>query len=182
MSSQIGYYDTLKSVAGKVFTYLASITLTGTDGKAITVTEDTTLDEAVAMSDKATKTSGIWTPDLKFGGLKVGITYSTANGKWTQIGNIVFFDLSFRLSNKGSSVGDATISIPSVCSSVSPAYQNLSVRAVSGLSFTAPLYGAALSGTATLILMDNNSGAQRNLTDSAFVNTTEISITGFYFV
>lgn len=33
MPSQIGYADTLKSVAGKVFTYLASITLTGTDGK-----------------------------------------------------------------------------------------------------------------------------------------------------
>ena len=48
-----GYYDTLKSVAGKVFTYLASITLTGTDGKTITVTQDTSLDEAVAMSSKA---------------------------------------------------------------------------------------------------------------------------------
>lgn len=59
MASQIGYYDTLKSVAGKVFSFLASITLTGTDGKTITVTQDTSLDEAVAMSSKAPKTDTI---------------------------------------------------------------------------------------------------------------------------
>jgi len=65
MSSQIGYFDTLKSVAGKVFAYLASITLTGTDGKTITVTQDTSLDEAVAMSSKAPKDSpSLTTPSL----------------------------------------------------------------------------------------------------------------------
>jgi len=53
MAAQIGYYDTLKSVAGKVFTYLASITLTGTDGKTITCTQDFSIDEAGAMSSKA---------------------------------------------------------------------------------------------------------------------------------
>ena len=53
MPSQIGYFDTLKSVTGKVFTYLASITLTGTDGKIITVTQDTSLDDTVALSKKA---------------------------------------------------------------------------------------------------------------------------------
>ena len=57
MPAQIGYFDTLKSVAGKVFTYLASITLTGTDGKTITVTQNTSLDEAVAMSSKAKVTT-----------------------------------------------------------------------------------------------------------------------------
>ena len=59
MPSQIGYFDTLKSAAGKVFSYLSSITLTGTDGKTITVTQDTSLDEAVAMSSKAPKTATI---------------------------------------------------------------------------------------------------------------------------
>jgi len=64
MPAQIGYFDTLKSVAGKVFTYLASITLTGTDGKTITVTQDTALDEAVAMSSKAPKASPVFTETL----------------------------------------------------------------------------------------------------------------------
>jgi len=61
MSAQIGYFDSLKSVAGKVFNYLASITLDGTDGKTITVTQDTALDEAVAMSSKAPKESPTFT-------------------------------------------------------------------------------------------------------------------------
>ena len=61
MPAQQGYFDTLKSVAGKIFSYLASITLTGTDGKTITVTQDTSLDEAVAMSSKAPKASPTFT-------------------------------------------------------------------------------------------------------------------------
>uniref|UniRef100_A0A6M3K310 Uncharacterized protein n=1 Tax=viral metagenome TaxID=1070528 RepID=A0A6M3K310_9ZZZZ len=64
MPAQIGYFDTLKSVAGKVFTYLASITLTGTDGKTITCTQDTSLDEAVAMSSKAPKASPTFTTKI----------------------------------------------------------------------------------------------------------------------
>jgi len=65
MPSQAGYFDTLKSVAGKVFTYLASITLTGTDGKTITCTQDTSLDEAVAMSSKAPKANPVFTGNVK---------------------------------------------------------------------------------------------------------------------
>jgi len=61
MPAQTGYFDTLKSVAGKVFTYLASITLTGTDGKIITCTQNTDLDEAVPMSSKAPKASPTFT-------------------------------------------------------------------------------------------------------------------------
>ena len=53
MSTQIGYFDSLKSVAGKVFNYLASITLTGTDGKTITCTQDAALDDTVSLSKKA---------------------------------------------------------------------------------------------------------------------------------
>ena len=59
MPAQTGYFDTLKSVAGKVFSFLSTITLTGTDGKTITLTQDTSLDEAVAMSSKAPKTATI---------------------------------------------------------------------------------------------------------------------------
>ena len=74
MGSQIGYFDTLKSVAGKVFTYLASITLTGTDGKTITCTQDTSLDEAVAMSSKAPKASPVFTGNVTLAGNVVNTT------------------------------------------------------------------------------------------------------------
>jgi len=74
MPAQTGYFDTLKSVAGKVFTYLASIILTGTDGKTITVTQDTSLDEAVAMSSKAPKASPVFTGDVTLSGNAINTT------------------------------------------------------------------------------------------------------------
>jgi len=73
MPAQTGYFDTLKSVAGKVFTYLASITLTGTDGKIITCTQNTALDEAVAMSSKAPKASPSFTVGIGIGGVAAGL-------------------------------------------------------------------------------------------------------------
>jgi hypothetical protein len=45
MPAQIGLFDSLKSTAGKVFSYLASITLTGTDGKTLTVENDSTVNQ-----------------------------------------------------------------------------------------------------------------------------------------
>jgi len=72
MAAQTGYFDTLKSVAGKVFAYLASITLAGTDGKTITVTQNTSLDEAVAMSSKAPKASPSFTVGIGIGGVAAG--------------------------------------------------------------------------------------------------------------
>lgn len=76
MPTQIGYYDTLKSGAGKVFSFLASTTLAGTDGKTLTVTQDTSLDEAVAMSSKLTIPGAWTTPTFDAGDF-------TANGSMT---------------------------------------------------------------------------------------------------
>jgi len=64
MPAQIGYFDTLKSTAGKILTFLSTITLTGTDGKTITCTQDISLDEAVAMSSKAPKASPAFTTNM----------------------------------------------------------------------------------------------------------------------
>lgn len=72
MPAQTGYYNTLKSAAGKVLTYLNTITFTGTDGKTITVTQDTSLDEAVAMSSKAPKASPSFTGNIT---VEVGSVY-----------------------------------------------------------------------------------------------------------
>lgn len=43
MPTQIGYFETLKNAVGKVFTYLSTLTLTGTDGKTLTVEDNCTV-------------------------------------------------------------------------------------------------------------------------------------------
>lgn len=55
MPDQAGYYASLRNAAGKVFTYLHTISLDGTDGKTLTIDQDTVLDEAVSISSKAPK-------------------------------------------------------------------------------------------------------------------------------
>jgi len=60
----------------------------GTTPKKVVVTADTSLDEAVAMSDKATIIIGTWTPVLKFG--TTAQTVQTHSCKYSRIGNRVF--------------------------------------------------------------------------------------------
>ncbi len=78
MASQIGYYDTLKSVAGKVFTYLASIIITGTDGKTLTVMDDTTVGGAAVNPT-----------------LPAFLAYQTANQQDNVTGDGTFVDALF---------------------------------------------------------------------------------------
>ena len=66
-----------------------------------------TFDGTNVLSDYVTATT--WTPDLQFGGAKVGITYTTQAGKYTRIGNIIFYTGIITLSSKGSSNGDVRI-------------------------------------------------------------------------
>jgi hypothetical protein len=55
---------------------------------------------------------GTFTPDLKFGGNAVSLTYSSRAGRYTKIGRCVTVSFVFVLSNKGSSSGFATVSLP----------------------------------------------------------------------
>lgn len=61
----------------------------------------------------STVSMGSFTPTLSFGGASVGITYNSGApqyGKYTKIGNVVFFQCGFSLTSKGSSTGQAAIS------------------------------------------------------------------------
>ena len=103
MSAQAGYFDTLKSIAGKVFTYLSTITLTGTDGKTITVTQDTSLDEAVAMSSKAPKSNPTFTGQIN---MPAGVVFD----QFEKIGQAATFDL-FSLTWDSPTSGGAIVEI-----------------------------------------------------------------------
>lgn len=83
MAAQTGYFDTLKSVAGKVFSYLASITITGVDGKTLTVNDNLTL--ALGSADLKQFMNAAGTALEWDSGLKIGtFTYDTATATGTQ--------------------------------------------------------------------------------------------------
>lgn len=104
MPAQTGYYNTLKSAAGKVLTYLNTITFTGTDGKTLTVTQDTSLDEAVAMSSKATQTSGTWTPQISSSAGTI-TTVGAVSGTWVKTGESVTITFSVAITTNGTGSG-----------------------------------------------------------------------------
>lgn len=54
-------------------------------------------------------TSGTWTPGIAFGGNAVSVSYGTRVGRYVRIGNIVVATAYMVLTNKGSSVGNVTI-------------------------------------------------------------------------
>jgi hypothetical protein len=123
---------------------------------------------------------GTFTPTLTFGGASAGMSLGVT-GKYTKIGNVVYYDLSVFFIAKGASTGDAVIGgLP--FTSATSTFPNGTIRAIADVTFTAPLYAAVLQTSTTIALLDNNSGDQRALTDTAFVDNSEFSVTGFYYV
>ena len=122
---------------------------------------------------------GTWTPDLQFGGLKVGITYTARSGSYTKIGRFVMGFFSITLSNKGTSVGGATInSLP------------FSAGGLGGICHI--LYHAAITvgawenridgGTAAIQLCKINTNTIAALVNTDFANNTIIIGSFFYNV
>lgn len=118
-----------------------------------------------------------YTPVLSFGGGSTGIVYATQTGYYSQIGNLVFVSVFIDLTNKGSSTGSASVTLPVTPSSSVP--QVLTVRSGS-ITFGA--------GNTTLHFLLNNllfqsSGSAvgaNNLDNTAFVNTSSFIMTGCY--
>jgi hypothetical protein len=52
---------------------------------------------------------GTWTPSFQLNGSTSGITYTSREGRYTKIGNMVTIFFNISLSNKGSSTGSATM-------------------------------------------------------------------------
>ena len=129
---------------------------------------------------------GTFTPVLQFGGSSTGITYNVQEGEYTQIGNVVFFNLDIDLTNKGSATGVATITgFPVNNNGLEDNYSIASTRDISFDAgyFSAYFSSAGLGGTNTFGL--NQYGGiigYTQLMDTNFANNSQIKTNGFYIV
>jgi hypothetical protein len=129
--------------------------------------------------------TGLFTPQLQFGGASVGITYNLQIGKYTQVGNIVFFNLEIALTSKGSSTGAATvIGLPFTFASSfitsSPVYST----AITTASHDSDIFanGSVLTpGSLGFIAVQTSVPTGVGLLDTNFSNTSSFIITGSYF-
>jgi len=127
---------------------------------------------------------GSFTPTLAFGGAVVGLTYSEQVGKFTRIGNRVLFNLSFTLSAKGSSTGNAELAGLPYFASSDPSIA-CAVRFNSGVAGVGALTqsAAVISTTKNIRVYEANGfGQPTQLTDTAFTNTSVVDIAGQYLV
>jgi hypothetical protein len=128
-----------------------------------------------------TYVEGTFTPAIAFGGGTTGITYTTQTGFYTRIGRIVVFDLTVTLSAKGSSTGNAQVTGMPITAA------DNSIASIHITGMTAGVgdthVQAAVGGTPTVVaLRDISGGAQANLTDVDFTNTSSIRVSGAYRV
>ncbi len=126
---------------------------------------------------------GTFTPALNFGGAAVGITYSSQNGQYTQIGNTIFFTFVLDMTSKGSSVGAATITGFPVTSGthgnncMAPfVMQRLTLTT----NYTVALFQMGNSSTTASLFQQGSGQAFATLTDTNFASNTTIFCEGFY--
>lgn len=166
----------------------AGVSLTGTS-QVINTTTQTKLNLDVGgvsfnggTNNLQTYVEGSWTPGVAFGGAAVGITYSAQVGKYTQIGNVVYFMYSIALTSKGSSTGSATITGFPVT------MVNSSTGRITMGSWTITMPGGGVNmhirtdGSTTGGIFYNTSGAGATaITDVQFAASSTIAGEGFYY-
>jgi hypothetical protein len=129
------------------------------------------------LSAGAAVKSGTWTPDVRFGGAAVGMTYASSSGTYKVQGDLVFITCDFTLSAKGSSTGSATIvgipynATPTTTTLPSPYYY----PNFSGVTALAPILSI---GTGAVSLFDTPGTAA--LTEANFSNGSALRFAGVY--
>lgn len=125
-------------------------------------------------------TTGTWTPALTFGGGSTGITYTTRVARYIRIGDLVVTTFYIVLSNKGSSTGNAAITMPVASANVSSAHHAVSVWANTLTGVSGHLAGWIAANSTTLTLEFLATGTITALADTHFQNTTAIMVTATY--
>lgn len=133
----------------------------------------------------STYATGTFTPTLSFGGGSTGITYSSQEGRYTQIGNIVYYYFYIQLTSKGTDTGNALVS-------------GFPVTVLAGENYSNPLGGFGLltltagytvptirnlGGTTTgdIVMSSTGGGGFTTVTDAMFANASLLTTQGFYF-
>lgn len=125
---------------------------------------------------------GSWTPAVTFGGAAVSVTYHAGNnGKYTIVGDRVFYTGILWLTNKGTSNGAAIITGLPVAVGSDDYSSAPAAMITSDLAFVTVPAGLAKNGATTISLMELVSTAVgTTITDGDFENATFIRVSGSY--
>lgn len=122
-----------------------------------------------------------WIPALSFSGGNTGITYSIQTGTYVKIGQLVFIQGRIILTSKGSSTGQARISIPFTSANVSQNYTPISVgyfQSFSGL--TGALSGYVETSNTIIQLTQHGATGVSAVVETHLTNTSDIIFSACY--
>lgn len=120
------------------------------------------------------------TPVLLFGGANTGMTYAARDAGWVKNGRTVTFWGQIELSAKGSSTGNANISLPGMPAPVTGS--DFAVSISYGTSANAAPTGGRIdaSGQIELYRLGTNNNLGTRVTDADISDTTQIRLSGSY--
>ena len=165
-------------------------TLTAGAGISISNGSGTGGNPTITSLGPATFSTGTFVPSLAFGatsGTSAGVTFlTTPQGRYTQIGDTIFFCLRFDLTSKGAVTGRAAVTgLPFTVSALKPQcfIPMFSSNFSWDVGFTYIL-GVSVNSTNALYIVQNKINRLNTddpLTNTAFADDTNIEIAGFYF-
>ena len=128
---------------------------------------------------------GDWTPDLQFGGAKVGITYANQYGKYVKIGRLVHVFGRVTLSSKGSSGGIARFfGLPYVTESITGTTMNIGSIWYSGFNLQGSIVQVVMrtdgNGNSFVEPKGVTTNAEDAIGDSDFTNSTDMCFSVTY--
>ena len=128
---------------------------------------------------------GDWTPDLQFGGAKVGITYANQYGKYVKIGRLVHVFGRVTLSSKGSSGGIARFfGLPYVTESITGTTMNIGSIWYSGFNLQGSIVQVVMrtdgNGNSFVEPKGVTTNTEDAIGDSDFTNSTDMCFSVTY--
>lgn len=137
-------------------------------------------------SDLTPYETGVWTPELRFGGATTGIVYTDRFGRYTRIGNAVFWELDIVLSSKGTATGDASIAGLPFTSNNSRPYSN-TVGGYANITLPSNATGMAfyIPNNSSIIFLrqiGNGIPVTQAFNDSHFTNNSFLRAQGKYTI
>ena len=134
------------------------------------------------LTDIPDCTETTYTPAVAFGGASVGVTYTTQVGKYVKRGNKVSGTGYIKLSSKGSSTGQMTVSLPVAVGST-PYYGTFTVSYYEAFAggVTGPPHGFCNVSSSTALLYYGTAGGSTLLDDTLVTNTSGFVFSFEYF-
>lgn len=127
---------------------------------------------------------GTFVPTIKFGGSATGLIMSSVSGKYTRIGNIVYYAIRSDLLSKGSSSGSMSIEGLPFTSAGSPSGAFIgNVKATNMAAGKLAIRCEVFNNNNKIYIYVTGTGTSESIaTDADVTDSANISLAGFYFV